>query len=61
MLKWSVRSRLRAAALLPQRVICTVAPTYMAEEPISGPEYAALMARIMRGKRATAAMAGQAP
>jgi hypothetical protein len=38
--------RLRAAALLPRRAM---APATMPEEPISGPEYKALMARITRG------------
>ena len=41
--------RLRAAALLPRRAVCAVAPVYMPEEPISAAEYARLMARVTGG------------
>lgn len=38
--------RLRAAALLPRRAACAIAPAYMPEEPISAATYAALMGQI---------------
>jgi adenosylcobalamin-dependent ribonucleoside-triphosphate reductase len=38
--------KLRAAALLPRRVACGMAPAIMPEEAISAAEYAALMGRI---------------
>jgi len=41
--------RLRAAALLPRRATCALAPAYMPEETISAAEYATLMARITGG------------